>query len=77
MERFIINTFDSIDADFNSEDVDKLEEFLEENISSFKNLAKYDNFIVDFLQFRYKSTKITTMILFLHIMIRYILSYLI
>jgi hypothetical protein len=48
MERFIINTFDSIDADFNSEDVDKLEEFLEENISSFKNLAKYDNFIVDF-----------------------------
>jgi hypothetical protein len=36
MERFIINTFDSIDADFNSEDVDKLEEFLEENISSFK-----------------------------------------
>jgi hypothetical protein len=36
MERFIINTFDSIDADFNSEDVDKLEEFLEENISSLK-----------------------------------------
>lgn len=48
MERFIINTFDSIDADFNSEDVSKLEEFLEENISSFKNLSKYDNFIVDF-----------------------------
>lgn len=48
MERFIINTFDSIDSDFNSEDVSKLEEFLEENISSFKNLSKYDNFIVDF-----------------------------
>ncbi len=48
MERFIINTFDSIDTDFNSEDVSKLEEFLEENISSFKNLSKYDNFIVDF-----------------------------
>lgn len=48
MERFVINTFDSIDADFNSEDVGKLEEFLEENIASFKNLSKYDNFIVDF-----------------------------
>jgi hypothetical protein len=77
MERFIINTFDSIDADFNSEDVDKLEEFLEENISSLKNLAKYDNFIVDFPTVQIQSTKITTMILFLHIMIRYILSYLI
>ena len=48
MERFIINTYESIDVNFNSEDVDKLEEFLEQNISNYKNLAKYDNFIVDF-----------------------------
>jgi hypothetical protein len=48
MERFIINTYESIDVNFNSEDVDKLEEFLEKNISNYKNLAKYDNFIVDF-----------------------------
>jgi hypothetical protein len=48
MERFIINTYESIDAVFTSEDITKLEEFLEDNIGNFKNLSKYDNFIVDF-----------------------------
>lgn len=48
MERFIINTYESIDALFTSEDTAKLEEFLEDNIGNFKNLSKYDNFIVDF-----------------------------
>lgn len=48
MDRFIITVFDSIDTDFNSEDVNKLEEYLEKNISLFKNFSKYDNFIVDF-----------------------------
>lgn len=48
MERFIINVYDSIDVDFNSEDVEKLERYLELNISSFKSLSKYDNFIVEF-----------------------------
>jgi uncharacterized protein YjbI with pentapeptide repeats len=48
MDRFIINVYDSIDTLFNAEDVNKLEDFLEENISKFKNLSKYDNFIVDF-----------------------------
>jgi hypothetical protein len=48
MERFIINTYESIDAVFTSEDTAKLEEFLEDNIGNFKNLSKYDNFIVDF-----------------------------
>lgn len=48
MERFIINTYESIDTLFTSEDVRKLEEFLEDNIGNFKNLSKYDNFIVDF-----------------------------
>lgn len=48
MERFIINTYESIDALFTSEDTKKLEEFLEDNIGNFKNLSKYDNFIVDF-----------------------------
>jgi len=48
MERFIINTFDAIDADFNSEDINKLEEYLETNIKTYQNLSKYDNFIVDF-----------------------------
>jgi uncharacterized protein YjbI with pentapeptide repeats len=48
MDRFIINVYDSIDTLFNAEDVNKLEEFLEENIVKFKNLSKYDNFIIDF-----------------------------
>jgi len=48
MERFIINTYDAIDSLFNSEDKDKLENFLEDNILKFKNLSKYDNFITDF-----------------------------
>lgn len=48
MDRFVINTYNSIDALFNSEDTKKLEEFLEENISKYKNLSKYDNFIVEF-----------------------------
>jgi hypothetical protein len=48
LERFIITVHDSIDVDFNLEDINKLEEYLEENISSYKNLSKYDNFIVEF-----------------------------
>ena len=48
MERFITNTYESIDALLTSEDTTKLEEFLEDNIGNFKNLSKYDNFIVDF-----------------------------
>jgi len=48
MDRFIINVYDSVDTDFTPEDVNKLEEYLEKNISSFKNFSKYDNFIIDF-----------------------------
>jgi hypothetical protein len=48
MERFIINTYESIDVTFNSEDISKLEDFLEKSISNYKNLSKYDNFIVEF-----------------------------
>ena len=48
LERFIITVYDSIDVEFNSEDINKLEGYLEENISSYKNLSKYDNFIVEF-----------------------------
>ncbi len=48
MERFIINTHDSIDTDFTSEDINILEEYLEDNITNYKNLSKYDNFIIDF-----------------------------
>lgn len=48
LEKFIINTHESLDSDFNSEDIDKLSNYLEENITSYKNLSSYDNFIIDF-----------------------------
>jgi hypothetical protein len=48
MERFIVNVYDSIDCDFDAEDVNKLEEYLEDNIKTFKNFSNYDNFIIDF-----------------------------
>jgi len=47
-DRFLINTYDCIDAGFDSEDINKLEEYLEDNIKSFKNFSRYDNFITDF-----------------------------
>jgi hypothetical protein len=48
LEKFVINVYDAVDADFDSDDINKLEEHLERNITSFKNLSKYDNFIIDF-----------------------------
>ena len=48
MEKFIIDVHDSIKANFDAEDINKLEEYLEENIRLFKNFSKYDNFIVEF-----------------------------
>jgi hypothetical protein len=48
LERFIINTYNSIDTDFTNEDIDKLEKYLEDNITTYQNLSKYDNFIIDF-----------------------------
>jgi hypothetical protein len=48
MERFIIDVSSCIDVGFNSEDIKNLEDYLQKNISYFKNLHKYDNFIVEF-----------------------------
>ncbi len=48
LERFITVTHQSIDTLFNHQDEEKLENYLEENISMFKNLSNYDKFIVDF-----------------------------
>lgn len=48
MDRFIIDLFNSIDASFNDLDIKELEDYLERNISNFKNLSKYDSFIIDF-----------------------------
>jgi hypothetical protein len=47
LERFVMDVYDSVDVDFDAEDVKKLEEYLEDNIKTYKNFSKYDNFIVD------------------------------
>lgn len=48
LERFVMDVYDSVDVDFDAEDVKKLEEYLEDNIKTYKNFSKYDNFIVDY-----------------------------
>lgn len=47
-DRFIINVYDCIDTGFDSEDVNKLEKYLEENINLFKSFGKFDSFIVNY-----------------------------
>ena len=48
LDRFIIDVHNSIDVGFSDKDIIELEKYLDMNISNFKNLSKYDNFIVDF-----------------------------
>lgn len=48
LDRFVIDVYNSIDVDFNDEDINKLEEYLDKNISNFKSFSKYDNFLVEF-----------------------------
>src|SRR5574344_1013949 len=48
MDKFIINTYNSIDNIFTDEDNEKLESYLNNNITLFKNFTNYDNFIVEF-----------------------------
>jgi len=48
LDRFIIDTFNSIGTNFNDDDINKLEEYLDQNIKSFKSFSKYDNFIVEY-----------------------------
>ena len=48
LDRFILDTYNSIDSEFNTNDVNELETYLEKNISTFKTFSKYDSFIVSF-----------------------------
>jgi hypothetical protein len=48
MDKFIIDTYKSIGTSFTNDEMLELEEILTMNISNFKNLSKYDNFIIDF-----------------------------
>jgi hypothetical protein len=47
LEKFIIIVHDSISCDFDTEDANKLEEYLSDKITSYSNFSNYDNFIVD------------------------------
>jgi hypothetical protein len=48
LDRFVLDTYNSIDAVFDKNDAQKLENYLEANISKFKTFSKYDNFLVEF-----------------------------
>ena len=48
LDRFILDTYNSIDTSFDQNDSDKLENYLENNISKFKSFSKYDNFLVEY-----------------------------
>lgn len=48
LDRFILDVYNSIDVDFDDSDGQKLEEYLEDNISKYRNFSKYDNFIVEY-----------------------------
>lgn len=48
LDKFIITTYDCIDESFNSEDISRLEEYLDKNIKNYKSLVKYDQFIVNY-----------------------------
>jgi len=46
LDRFVIDSYNCIDTDFNKNDEDFLENYLQENIEKMKIFSKYDNFIV-------------------------------
>lgn len=48
LDRFILDTYNSIDVGFDHSDSEKLESYLESNISKFKSFSKYDNFLVEY-----------------------------
>jgi hypothetical protein len=48
LEKFIILTWDCLTDDFDTEDANKLEDFLTLNITQFNNFSHYDNFITSF-----------------------------
>jgi len=48
LDRFIIDTYNSIDSQFTDEDIKRFEEYMDKNISTLKTFSKYDNFIVEY-----------------------------
>jgi hypothetical protein len=60
MDRFIITTWESIDGVFDDGDIASLEDYLQSNISNFKNLSKYDNFLTEYPQIELQIDQQTT-----------------
>jgi len=48
LDRFIIDSYNSIDVGFNQNDCTNLEVYLENNIEKYKSFSKYDNFLVEY-----------------------------
>ena len=48
LDTFIMSTYNAIDNIFTQDDSIKLEKYLNDNITFFKNFSNYDNFISDF-----------------------------
>jgi hypothetical protein len=48
LNRFILDTYNSIDTGFNDQDMNDLEEYLETNIKKYQSFSKYDNFLVEY-----------------------------
>ena len=48
LDRFIIDSYNSIDVGFNQNDCDNLEIYLEKNIGKYKSFSKYDNFLIEY-----------------------------
>jgi len=48
MDRFIILSKNSLNSEFDDEDIKKMEIYLNTNINNFKNFSTYDNFIINF-----------------------------
>lgn len=48
MNKFIIQTYENINSEFEEDDVEELGKYLDTKISNFKSFNRYDNFLVEF-----------------------------
>jgi hypothetical protein len=48
MDKFALNVYNSTDVGFTRSDINLLQKYLEDNITKYKNLSEYNNFITEF-----------------------------
>jgi hypothetical protein len=48
LDKFIINTYNCLDEDFNEYEIDILDNYLSNNISNYTKLSDYDNFLITY-----------------------------